>query len=755
MKRKLLFVNGARRWNSMIAKFSKLHRRIQNKLRNSSLSSKEHNRLSQKLKQLFAKLEKMQYRTGIKVAGSALAIMLSASSMQAQEFVLQTGDNNPFNGLSTSGSYSTPFFEDIDGDGDLDMYAGSSSSYLEVFINDGNNNFADPVNVQAGGVDITVPSYAAGTFEDIDGDGDLDLYLGHYGSGYNVLQVFENDGDGNFAAPVNLQADGVDITGGYYTTPIFADIDGDGDLDLYTEMTPYIAVYENDGDGNFSASGNLSADGTEIYGGYFSHLSFVDLDGDTDLDLYLSYSSGQINVYENDGDGLLSAAGNLQDKDGEINGGSYPVTTFEDLDDDGDYDMIMGTSTGAFKYYAYSPINAGVDQQLVGCNLEVNLSGNEPELSETGVWSIVSGGTGTFDDESLYNATFTADGAGTYVLKWEKGDLGDIVEVVIVGEAENPVITIPADISIDCASGAESTGVATATDNCDPDPDIAFSDVIVGNVITRTWIATDFSNNSVSGDQIITVSEEDMTAPEIVAPADATVECDDSTDPSELGFATSTDNCDADPIVTYVDVIVENVITRTWTATDAFNNSSNVEQTITIEDNTNPTLTCVGNQTINLLEGQTEYTVTGTDFDLISADDNCSSVGVQNDFNSDEVLLDAVFPLGTTTVTWTAMDESNNTETCSYEVEVLAFVGISDIVEAGISISPNPSNGIFKIETKSNFDVSISDISGKVVKQLTINSHIQTIDLSNQSSGIYFVKFTNDTTVKTAKIIIE
>ncbi|MBK7175113.1 MAG: hypothetical protein IPH84_18270 [Bacteroidales bacterium] len=36
----------------------------------------------------------------------------------------------------------------------------------------------------------------------------------------------------------------------------------------------------------------------------------------------------------------------------------------------------------------------------------------------TGAWSIVSGGTGTFSDNTDPDATFTADAYGTYVLRW-------------------------------------------------------------------------------------------------------------------------------------------------------------------------------------------------------------------------------------------------------------------------------------------------------------------------------------------------
>ena len=70
------------------------------------------------------------------------------------------------------------------------------------------------------------------TFADIDGDGDLDLVVGE---DFGTLRYYENTGTAS--APTTPRApapptrwDGIDV--GFFSTPTFADIDGDGDLDL-------------------------------------------------------------------------------------------------------------------------------------------------------------------------------------------------------------------------------------------------------------------------------------------------------------------------------------------------------------------------------------------------------------------------------------------------------------------------------------------------------------------------------------------
>lgn len=68
--------------------------------------------------------------------------------------------------------------------------------------------FADPVRMEAGGEPIKVeaPGYAAPCWDDIDGDGDMDLLVGQFADG--KIHVFRNHGDGTLAAGEFLQAEG-------------------------------------------------------------------------------------------------------------------------------------------------------------------------------------------------------------------------------------------------------------------------------------------------------------------------------------------------------------------------------------------------------------------------------------------------------------------------------------------------------------------------------------------------------------------
>jgi len=99
----------------------------------------------------------------------------------------------------------------------------------------------------------------------------------------------------------------------------------------------------------------------------------------------------------------------------------------------------------------------------------------------------------------------------------DEGGLSSTCDATItVIDATPPDITCPTDVILTCGESTDpaSTGSATASDNCDPTPTIAFSDIVIlttcpadpiQGVIQRSWTATDFSLNQSDCTQTITV----------------------------------------------------------------------------------------------------------------------------------------------------------------------------------------------------------------------------------------------------------
>ncbi len=121
--------------------------------------------------------------------------------------------------------------------------------------------------------------------------------------------------------------------------------------------------------------------------------------------------------------------------------------------------------------------------------------------------------------------------------------------------------------------------------------------------------------------------------------------------------------------------------TVTLTVTDNNDNVKTCTALVTVEDDTNPLVSCnvSGEQAVNTNIDVCTYTHTGTGWDA-EANDACLTVAsltyalsgatvvANNPANTS--LNGVIFNKGTTTVTWTAVDGSGNSSTCSFTVNV-------------------------------------------------------------------------------------
>jgi hypothetical protein len=261
------------------------------------------------------------------------------------------------------------------------------------------------------------------------------------------------------------------------------------------------------------------------------------------------------------------------------------------------------------------------------------------------------------------------------------GNSSNRVQVITVQDTHAPVLSAaPADITVEC-DAVPTAAILTATDNCDAAPGIVYAEVRTdGNcpsnyILTRTWTATDACGNSSSRVQLITV--QDTHAPVLsAAPADETVECDAVPTAATL---TATDNCDAAPVVSYVEVRTDGncpsnyILTRTWTATDACGNSSNRVQVITVQDTHAPVLSAAPAD----ITVECDAVPTAA---ILTATDNCDAApGIIYA----EVRTDGNCPSNyTLTRTWTATDACGNS---SNRVQVIT---VQDTQAPALSIAP-------------------------------------------------------------------
>ena len=260
---------------------------------------------------------------------------------------------NPF-GLSAAVASASPAFVDIDDDGDLDALVGNAAGNMLFFLNVGtasNPIFATAITNPFGLTDVGLS--ASPSLVDIDGDGDLDAFVGKYSYYFGNMLFFENIGTASnpaFAvASTNLF--GLSNLRGV-ANPTFVDIEGDGDLDAFIGSGHYsgsnsssIIFFRNIGSVNNPV---FSRDSVQPFGlsgaGSYSNPTFADIDNDGDLDSLVGQQNGNTLFYRNSGTGSMPipsfSAGNSFGLSG--NRGVVLNPTFVDIDGDGDLDAFIG-----------------------------------------------------------------------------------------------------------------------------------------------------------------------------------------------------------------------------------------------------------------------------------------------------------------------------------------------------------------------------------------------------------------------------
>jgi uncharacterized repeat protein (TIGR01451 family) len=312
---------------------------------------------------------------------------------------------------------------------------------------------------------------------------------------------------------------------------------------------------------------------------------------------------------------------------------------------------------------------------VITCPANLTLNCQDPILPATTGTATATDNSGLLPDINYTDATVQGSCAGnrTVTRTWRAtdncGNFSTCDQTILIHDITAPVITCPADLTINCGAGStpSTTGTATAIDGCDPKPAITYTDTNTPgscagqSSITRIWSASDACGNKSNCTQIITI--QDNVAPVLTCPANTTINCDDSILPAVTGSATATDNCDAAPAISYSDTNVPGscagnyTITRTWKATDNCNNSGTCVQTITVRDNTPPAITCPGPLMIECLSD-----IPAPNISAVVVSDNCA--GAITVIHIGDVSDGKACP-NMITRTYRATDACGNSSTCS------------------------------------------------------------------------------------------
>lgn len=256
--------------------------------------------------------------------------------------------------IRTAGFNQTSFI-DIDGDGDLDLFVGVLATLVQTngFLFYRNNGSATSPLFQLHTMNflsmIDVGMNAHPTFVDIDANGTLDLFIGDLGG---KLTFFRNEGTA--AIPSFRLTDSVyqNIRGGFSYAPAFADVDNDGRKDLFIGMFDgRIKFYRNTGTPQAATFVLQPSPVDTINVASNAAPTFVDIDADGDLDLFVGKGNGSISFYRNDGSASLFLPVLQTTSYQGIPAGLNLFPTFTDIDNDGDVDLFIGMSEGRVAFY--------------------------------------------------------------------------------------------------------------------------------------------------------------------------------------------------------------------------------------------------------------------------------------------------------------------------------------------------------------------------------------------------------------------
>ncbi len=107
----------------------------------------------------------------------------------------------------------------------------------------------------------------------------------------------------------------------------------------------------------------------------------------------------------------------------------------------------------------------------------------------------------------------------------------------------------------------------------------------------------------------------------------------------------------------------------------------------------------------------------------------------------------------TGTYSVTVTDACGATVTDAVEVDIC--VGIVDPANAAFTIAPNPSQGLFNLQTDIAKDINLEiyDVQGKLLFSEMFNNAMHTVDLSNVANGVYIMKLDDGVNIETHKLV--
>ncbi len=627
----------------------------------------------------------------------------------------------------------------------------------------------EPAGLDVAATPLTPPAFGrlrSAVLGDLDNDNDLDFISGSQGG---TVHYFQNTGTvtaPNWVAASIPTLDTIKINT-YSSTSTFrnqnrpqlADIDDDGDLDLFIGSqynyegttlddvrfyrnvgTPEVPVFEYV---PMCIPGLLDQNIAEFPG-----LGFVDLDNDTDLDL-VALGSDKMTYYKNIGTKenpsfeLQSEADSPWDDESAYANMDVPIPVFEDFDKDGDYDMYFMIDTGFVRWIenigtATTPNFASSPQQLFN---------GELTNGEIGSFSTID--FGDVDGDGLKDAILGSFHVARFA--WFRQvpiciapTISTITATPVTCEGETSTITITGNLNI-------ASTWSIYTDSC--------GGTLVGTTTTNTSTfevtptapsTTYYIRGEDDGISCIDETTAPCTAITIMVNAiddpsfnyDANNYCKGDSNPTPMitglagGVFSSTAGLNIDPGTGVIDIAASTTgsYTITYTTTGTCPDSSDVLVDITELDNPS-----FNYNTDNYCKGDTNPTptITGLAGGVFS-----STAGLSIDPGTGIIDI-AASTIGSYTITYTTSGICPNSSNALVDITELDNPSFNFDTDNYCKGDPNPTP-------------TITGLAGGVFSStagLGIDPGTGTIDIAASTAGSYTITYTTSGTCTNSNTI--
>jgi hypothetical protein len=266
-------------------------------------------------------------------------------------------------------------------------------------------------------------------------------------------------------------------------------------------------------------------------------------------------------------------------------------------------------------------------------------------------------------DVTVSNNAPPAFPLGTTVVTWRaedsNGNASEADQSIIIADTTPPVFQrVPADLITEATAVLTPLTLppASASDIFDVTLDNNAPSVFPLGTTVVTWRATDSSGNLATATQQVTVR--DTTPPSLVAPPDITVEAGGPTTPVTLGTPSAQDIF---PVTLGNNAPVAfplGITAVTWQASDSSGNVTTATQRVTVRDTTAPLLKLPADRVV-----EATGLLTPVALESATASD-AFDVAISNN-------APALFPLGTTVVTWRSEDSNGNISSGQQRITVV------------------------------------------------------------------------------------